>query len=120
MVLKSGCISPELNFTYLALIPKNKNPYCVIEFRPISLCNILYKIISKVLANKLKVILPDIISPTQSAFIPGQLITDNTLAAYETLRTMQSRMYGKTGFMAIKLDMSNAYDRVEWVLHMLG
>jgi hypothetical protein len=71
MVLKSGSVNLELNFTYLALIPKNNNPFCVLDFRSISLCNVLYKIISKVLVIRLKVILLDIISPTQSAFILG-------------------------------------------------
>jgi hypothetical protein len=71
MVLKSGSVNLELNFTYLALIPKNNNPSCVSDFRSISLCNVLYKIISKVLVIRLKVILLDIISPTQSAFILG-------------------------------------------------
>ena len=63
--------------------------------------------------NRLKNILTEIISTNQSAFIPGRLIFDNVLVAYETLHTMHTQMWGKTGFMALKLDISKAYDRVE-------
>ena len=66
------------------------------------------------LANRLKQILPDIISPTQSAFVPGHLITDNVLVAYETLHTMHGRKKGKKGSVALKLDISKASDQVEW------
>jgi hypothetical protein len=112
-IFQSGVMPPDLNMTHIALIPTVKKPTSVTEFCPISLCNVLYKLISKVLANRLKLLLPQIIAPAQSAFIPGRLISDNVLAAYETLHTMHTGMRGKKSFMAVKLDMSKAYDIVE-------
>lgn len=103
----------DLNSTFIALIPKVTPSTKVTEFWPISLCNVLHKFIAKVLTNHMKSILPLIISNNQSTFIPGRLITDNALVAYEALHTMASKLRGKKGYMAIKLDMSKAYDRVE-------
>ncbi|XP_059458257.1 uncharacterized protein LOC132187840 [Corylus avellana] len=111
----SEFINVEVNSTFIALVPKKPNSTKVSDFRPISLCNVLYKLLAKVLANRLKVILPNIVSSNQSAFISGRLISDNILVTYETLHTMHSRMYGRMGYMALKLDMSKAYGQVEWI-----
>ena len=75
--LQSCYIPKEFNYTYVTLIPKVKNLVKIAEFRPISLCNVIYKLISKVLANRLKPILPSIVSENQSAFQAGRVITDN-------------------------------------------
>lgn len=95
-----------------ALFQKSKNPKRISKYRPISLRNVFYKLISKVLANRVKKTLATIILSNQSAFIPGRLITDNILIAFEALHTMDTRMKGKEGHMALKLDMSKAYKRV--------
>ena len=113
--LNSGTLPHPVNHTFITLIPKKKNPSCVSDYRPISLCNVLYKIFSKVLANRLKKFLNNIIIEHQSAFAKGRLIADNILIAFETLHTMKHCNSGSNGFMALKLDMSKAYDRVEWV-----
>jgi len=94
------------NDTVVVLIPKVSSPERLKDLRPISLCNVVYKIASKVLANRLKVILPDIISLNQSAFVPGRLITDNVLLAYDLTHHLQNKKKGAQGLAALKLDMS--------------
>jgi hypothetical protein len=109
-----GIFYHSTNTTHIVLIPKKKNPSRVTNYRPISLSNVLYKLMAKVLANRMKHVLNSIISPHQSAFLPGRLIMDNVMMAFETLHTMNTRLKGWKGYMVLKLDMSKAYDRVEW------
>ena len=96
--LNSGTIPTPLNHTLITLVPKINSPEDAHQFRPISLCNVLYKIYSKVLANRLKKLLPSIITEHQSAFTKDRLISDNILVAFKTLHSMQNY---KGGFLWI-------------------
>ena len=113
-VLNSGFMLRKANHSHIVLVPKRKNSQRMSDYRPISLSNVVYKILSKVLANRMKRVLPLIISESQSAFVPGRQITDNINVAFELMHGLRNRRRGKLCQMAIKLDMSKAYDRVEW------
>ncbi|XP_050211703.1 uncharacterized protein LOC126661865 [Mercurialis annua] len=109
-----GVFEDGLNDTALVLIPKVSNLKYVSDLRPIALCNVAYKIISKILANRMKSLIPYIISENQSAFVEDRLITDNFPIAYEIGYYLRCKRRGNLGMAALKIDMSKAYDRVRW------
>lgn len=112
-VLDGKGLPASLNETFLVLIPKVDNPELPSQFRPIGLCNVTYKIITKAIVNRIKPLLPILTSNTQTSFVPGRQITDNIVIVQEVLHTMKHKQ-GRKGFMTIKIDFEKAYDRLKW------
>ncbi|GJS09808.1 RNA-directed DNA polymerase, eukaryota, reverse transcriptase zinc-binding domain protein [Tanacetum coccineum] len=108
----SGRILGEINATLIALVPKIDTPNRVSDFRPIACCNVLYKIISKILTNRIKPGLNKIVSLNQSAFVPGRHIQDNILITQELLRGYNRKSGAKR--CAMKIDLQKAYDTINW------
>lgn len=98
--------------TLIVLLPKVEGASTWREFRPISLCNVSSKVISKLLSSRLNLLLPKLVSPWQSGCVPGRNIADNILVAQELVSDLDRRL--KNPNMIFKLDMEKAYDRVEW------
>ena len=110
----TGILSPSLNETHVRLIPKTLDATKVEDYRPIALCNVYYKIISKILTMRLQPVLCNIISENQSGFVQGRVISDNVLITHEVLQYLKTSQAEKWCPMAVKTDMSKAYDRIEW------
>lgn len=102
-----------INFTYLVLISKIQSTTRTSDFKPIGLCNIVYKLIAKDLSNRLQLVLPHLIHSSQYAFVSGRLITDNVIVTFESFHSLQTVKNGSYQFMGLKLDMRKAYDRIE-------
>ncbi|XP_071923241.1 uncharacterized protein [Coffea arabica] len=109
-----GVILKAINHTVISLIPKVDCPTEINQYRPISLCQVVYKALAKILVNRLKPFLSRCISKSQSAFVPGRQILDNVILSHELMHYLKNKRQGSVGSMAVKLDMSKAYDRVEW------
>ena len=110
----SGKLLKKLNHTNLVLIPKVYSPKNLMQYCPIALCNVCYKVLAKVLANRLKRVMPKVISDNQSTFVAGKHIQDNILVVHEILHSLMHQTTEDRNGMALKLDMAKAYDPVEW------
>eukprot|EP00253_Pinus_taeda_P008500 PITA_08500 len=108
----SGSLYNAINSTFIALIPKSDNPSSFDDFRPISLCNVLYKIISKIIANRIKPILSRHISPHQFAFLENRQIHEAIGAAQEAIHAIWTK---HLKCLLLKIDLSKAFDRVSWL-----
>ncbi|XP_021759197.1 uncharacterized protein LOC110724108 [Chenopodium quinoa] len=109
-----GHMLREWNRTFITLISKVDHLEFVSQFRPIGLCNVLYKCIAKCISIRLRNILPQLVSDFQNAFVPGRLWqVDNSLVAHEILSYMD-KLRGRTMGAALKVDMNKAYDRISW------
>jgi hypothetical protein len=117
-----GSIVGGLNSTFLTLIPKTNRPRTFDDFHPISLCNLCYKIVSKVIANRLKPLFSRFISPEQLGFLKGRRIQDAIGAASESIHNISKK---KIKALVLKLDLQKAYDCIDWsllrmILHKVG
>ncbi|XP_010445339.1 PREDICTED: uncharacterized protein LOC104727990 [Camelina sativa] len=110
----SGSLPAHSNHTHVRLIPNITSPKRVADYRPIALCSIFYKIIAKIISKRLQSILQTCISQNQSAFVPGRAITDNVLITHEALHYLKQSMAQERVYLAVKTDMSKAYERLEW------
>ena len=113
LVFEGRDISMEWKKTLITLIPKWPDASLLSHFRPISLCTIFYKVCVRIFVNRLKPIMPRLISLEQDIFIGGQSITDNILLAQEFMHDLQ-RTSDYRSLMVIKLDMEQTYDRMCW------
>jgi hypothetical protein len=108
---RSTSILKALNATMITLIPKENEARTPDRYRSIALCNVVYKIISKVIANRLKPLLPTLISQEQAGYVEGRQILDNIIQAHEIIHTLKIQ---RKGGMIIQLDLAKAYDKISW------
>ncbi|CAA7037235.1 unnamed protein product [Microthlaspi erraticum] len=110
---RTGELKRGTNDAIVVLIPKVMKPEKITQFRPISLCNVLFKTITKTMVMRLKKVMQKLIGPAQSSFIPGRLSADNIVLVQEAVHSMKKKK-GRRGWMLLKLDLEKAYDRIRW------
>ena len=110
---QNGHMLREINRTNIVLVPKVKKPEEVSQFRPISCCNFVYKVISKVMVSRIKPMMDGLITQNQCAFVERRQIQDNILIANKAFHHMKLKKKGKRYEMVVKVDMNKAYDMVE-------
>ena len=110
---KERWLPRSMNHTFITLIPKKQGACNFNHFRLISLCNFYYKIISKLLVNRLRPLLAKLIDPAQAVFVPSRWIAENIVLAQEIVHSFKNTKK-KKGFMGFKLDFHKAYDSLEW------
>jgi hypothetical protein len=109
----TAILPQEINQTFLTLIPKKPNPSIPQDFRPISLCNVIYKLIAKSLADRIKPHLSNYISQAQSAFVAGRNISSNIILTQEIIHSFTLKSWTCQAFL-LKIDLAKAFDRLEW------
>lgn len=110
---RTGASDPRIVETLIVLIPKVDVPTKFKEFRPVSLCTMIYKVLTKVLVGRIRPLLNNLISSLQGSYIPGRSSADNILVAQEALHFMKKTKH-KWGFLAMKIDLEKAYHNVNW------
>jgi len=108
---KSKKVMKALNASFIALIPKKENVMTPDGFRPIALCNVVYKIISKMIANRLKPLLPSLISEEKTGYVEGRQILNNIIQAHEVAHSLKCNNQAS---MIIQFDLTKTYDKISW------
>ncbi|XP_019158195.1 PREDICTED: uncharacterized protein LOC109154910 [Ipomoea nil] len=111
--LATGKVPISFLESFITLIPKKTNPESAADFRPITLLNVIFKIVSKVLVNRMRPIMINLVGPHQNSFLPGRSTMDNIVLTQEVMHSINQKK-GKKGSLVMKIDLHKAYDSINW------